>query len=208
MKSIADIFRSYGVLADGGGGKLCHVNGTDKETNHRYGAAYERIFTVQSPSDDPGHLVRAKYPHSIRDEVELMMEVGVADGSSLLAWSEVFPNAICVGLDIHPAVKARGPRIEFYTGNATWQRDCEAAAGGRQFDFIVDDATHRLEDILVTLFYLWPSVRPGGLYVVEEFCNVGNFYHHINALLPNALIVETQGPFGGIEPLVVLRKSL
>ena len=49
------------------------------------------------------------------------------------------------------------------------REDCERAAVGRQFDLIVDDATHLLEDTLRTLYWLWPSVKPGGLYVVEEW---------------------------------------
>ena len=186
MKSVADIFRSYGVLDAHGR----HVNGTDKQTNHNYGAAYERIFLIKG----------------LRERATLMMEVGVADGSSLCAWREVFPNAMCVGLDIHHADKAHGDRIEFHLGDATNYDDCQRAAGNRRFDLIVDDATHLLSDTLTTLLYLWPYVRPGGLYVVEEFSNVGVLRSNIMAMWPFAEVVDTQGPFGGNEPLVVLRR--
>ncbi len=189
MKSIRDIFRSHAVFdADGR-----HVNGTDKQSNHNYGDAYEKLF-----------------PN--RDRVELMMEVGIADGSCLLAWREVFPNAIIVGMDIHPSEKAImeancGNRIQFYLGDQRVQRDCERAAANRQFDLIVDDGTHNLEDTLRTLFYLWPYVRPiQGLYVIEEFPNIGELRDNITQLLPFAEIIDTDGQFGGVEPLVVLRK--
>jgi len=183
VKSVADIFRSYAVFdADGR-----HTNGTDKMSNHNYGDAYESLFC------------------GYRSEVKLMMEVGIADGSSLLAWSKVFPNATCVGMDIHHSDKAHGDHIEFHFGDQRIKRDCEAAAAGRQFDFICEDATHQLENTLLTLYWLWPYVKPGGLYVVEEWEGVGN---RIKALFPFAEIVNTQGPFGGIEPLVVLRKPL
>lgn len=192
MRPIREIFRSYAVLdADGR-----HVNGSDKESNHHYGDAYEDLFSF---TDDNGW-------NSTRESVELMMEVGVADGSSLLAWREVFPNALCVGFDIHPAayISTGGGKFEFHLGDATTKEACERAAAGRRFDLIVDDATHRLEDVLRTLFWLWPYVRAGGMYVIED----GGFQDCDRArVLFGAEVVETRNPWGGVEPLVVLKRS-
>lgn len=181
MKSIAEIFRSQAVFDQDGR----HTNGTDKESNHRYGAAYESLF--------PNRLA-----------IKLMMEVGVADGSCLRAWQAVFPNAICVGMDIHPSDRAHGERIEFHLGDQRIKEDCERAAAGRQFDLIIEDATHHLANTLLTLYWLWPFVKPGGLYIVEEWDGVDRY--HICSLWPNAEILDTTGPFGGIEPLVIFRK--
>lgn len=189
LKSVADIFKSYGVVDHDGK----HVNGTDKETNHRYGDAYE-------------HILRGR-----RETAGLVMEVGVADGSSLLAWREVFPGATCVGMDImpNPWAKLNGvDRVEFIAGNCRYLEDCRRATKGRQFNFICEDATHILEDTLLALFHLWPFVAPGGLYVIEEFANIGGLRDHVEAMWPFASVYDTVGPFGGVEPLVVLRKPL
>ena len=193
MVSVKEIFRSYAVFdADGR-----HVNGTDKESNHRYGDAYEKLLD--------------------RESVQLMMEVGIADGSSLLAWRDVFPNALCVGMDIHHSDRAHGDRLEFHLGDQRSKEDCERAAAGRQFDLIVEDATHQLTDTLLTLLYLWPFVRRNGFYVVEEFANAGALRNNLAELWMNhgcgccgdavsVQLVDTVGPFGGVEPLVVFRK--
>lgn len=186
MRSIKEIFKSYGILNSEGK----HVNGTDKETNHSYGDAYEDFIDRFIG----------------RQNVRLMMEVGIADGSSLCAWRDIFPNALCVGLDIHHSDKAHGDRIEFHLGDQTSKEDCERAAAGRMFDFIVEDATHQLHKSLLTLLYLWPFVRPGGLYVIEEFDNIGALCDNVKALWLCATVIDTTGPFGGIEPLVVFRK--
>lgn len=183
MMSVRDILRSYAVFDAQGR----HVNGTDKESNHHYGNAYESLFPDRSA-------------------VRLLMEVGVADGSCLLAWREVFPNATIVGMDIHPSARASGERLEFHLGDMRVRLDCEKAARGRMFDVIIDDGTHLLEDTLRTLFFMWPFVRPGGMYVVEEFTDVLSSRHNILALWPSASIVGTCGPLGQDEPLVVLRK--
>lgn len=203
MRSIKEIFRSYAVLNSEGK----HVNGTDKQSNHNYGDAYEDILF--NPKEEGIWLPNSR---PTRDSTKLMMEVGIADGSSLLAWREVFPNAICVGMDIHHSDKAHGERIEFYKGDQRSYQDCMKAVAGRQFDFICEDATHLLEDTIRTLLFLWPHVRQGGIYVIEEFPSLGYpsleaMKKGIKSLLPFAEVVETQGPFGGIEPLVVLRRT-
>ncbi len=191
MKSIKEIMRSYAVLDHMGR----HINGSDRESNHSYGDTYESLFPD-------------------RDEVELVMEVGVADGSGMLAFRDIFPRATIVGMDIHQTT-AHGERIEFHFGDQRSQRDCENAAAGRQFDLIVEDATHKLENTLLTLLYLWPFVKPGGLYVVEEWDNVGGLRNNILELWRDksgcgegtrAEVIDTEGPFGGVEPLVVFRK--
>lgn len=198
MRPIREIFRAHAEVDSAGR----HVNGTDKQTNHAYGDAYESLWMARSP-------VSGVEPWSIRPSVNLMMEVGVADGSSLLAWREVFPRAHCVGLDIMPDPEHRLvglDRLEFHQGDMRRREDCLRAAAGRQFDFICEDATHRLEDTLLCLYWLWPCVRPGGLYVVEEWEGGAGDWDRVRALFPQAQIVDTEGPFGGTESLVVLRK--
>lgn len=186
MRSVRDIFRSNAVLdADGR-----HINGCDKCTNHDYSEAYEGLF------------------RGLRDEVKWVMEVGVADGSCLLAWREIFPNATVVGMDVHHSDKAHGERIEFHLGDQRLQHDCENAAGGRQFDLIVEDATHKLANTLLTFYWLWPFVRPGGMYVVEEWDGVAGDRERIQALWPGVEILGTCGPHNQDEPLVVFRKPL
>ena len=181
VKSIKEIMRASAELNAEG----VHIGGSDRESNHSYGDAYESLFPDRSA-------------------IKLVMEVGVADGSCLLAWRDIFPNALIVGMDIHPSDKAHGERIEFHLGDQRSKDDCERAAAGRHFDLIVDDATHLIVDTLLTLYWLWPSVKPGGLYVVEEWPSPDPA--RIKSLWPQVEIVKTIGPSGGEEPLVVFRK--
>lgn len=187
MRTIKEIMRASAVLnADG-----VHIGGSDRESNHSYGDAYESLF-----------------PN--RDRIELVMEVGVADGACMLAWRDVFPNALIVGMDIHQSASSYGERLEFHLGDQRNRHDCERAAkwGERLFDVIIEDATHELDGNLLTLFFLWPFVKPGGLYVIEEFADVHSHIKNILALWPNAQIIDTKGPYGGNEPLIVFRKPL
>jgi len=184
MRTVSAIFRDAAILDSDGR----HINGSDKMSNHNYGDAYEGILGP------------------MRLWADLIMEIGIADGSSLLAWAEVFPYALCVGLDIHHSDKAHGDRIEFHFGDQRCRADCERAAAGRLFDVIIEDATHHLPDTLLTLYWLWPRVKPGGLYIVEEWDGVSGDRDRIKALWPGAEIVGTCGPYIQDEPLVVFRK--
>lgn len=180
MRSVKDIFRSWAVFKDG-----VHVDGTDKESNHHYGDAYESLFPD-------------------RESVKLVLEVGVSTGECLHAWREVFPNATIVGMDIHTADRWDG---EFYLGDQSSLEDCERVTAGRQFDLIVDDATHTLEGNLSTLLWMWPAVKVGGFYVVEEFYTIDDprMRTAVATLFPFAQFLETLGP-GGAEYLTVMRK--
>jgi cephalosporin hydroxylase len=192
MRSIGDIFRSRCHFVDGK-----HAGGTDKQSNHAYGDAYQSILDRNGIS---------------RYHAKNVMEIGITDGSSMLAWREIFENALIVGLDITSCSCERGPRLEFHQGDQKNRDECRRAATNdnidpnRRFDMIVEDAYHSTENTLLTLFWLWPFVKVGGIYVVEEWANVSADRAYIEALWPNVEIVSTPGPFGGDEPLVVFRK--
>lgn len=36
------------------------------------------------------------------------------------------------------------------------------------FDLVIDDGGHSMEQQIVSLERLWPAVKPGGLYVIED----------------------------------------
>ncbi len=90
------------------------------------------------------------------------------------------------------------------------QRD-EAAllriVNGRRFDLIIEDASHKIDNSLLTLFYLWPYVVTGGLYVIEEFEGVNGHLENLE-LFRNCSYIKTKSPFPNQddETLVVIRK--
>lgn len=159
-------------------------------SNHSYGPAYESLFPLSLD----------------RNAARLVLEVGVADGSCLLAWREVFPNAAIVGMDIHQSSKAYGERIEFHIGDQRSKTDCDRVAANRQFDLIIEDATHWIGDNLLSLFFLWPYVAPGGVYVIEEFAVGMSVEKNIKAMWPVAQMLDTYNQRGMRESLIVFRK--
>lgn len=102
-------------------------------------------------------------------------------GASLYCWRDYFPNSNIFGIDNDmkfmvdvPAIAAHARGyIKSACANA-YNVDSLAAAiksfGPRQFDFICDDAVHDPVPQLHLLQQLWPLVKSGGIYAVEEMC--------------------------------------
>ena len=158
--------------------KWCSDKGTYWLSKHNYGAAYD---TVLRPT---------------RKRVRNLLEIGVGDetAGSLNAWREYFPKAEFWIAEIDVArfqdkkqwawasrQKRRhgcfddpnvftAPRVHPLFGtdssNRTALKNLPLPAGG--VDIIIDDASHALAHQLVALEALWPRLKDGGFYIVED----------------------------------------
>ncbi len=110
------------------------------------------------------------YLAPIRDTATSVLEIGIKRGGSLLLWKEYFPNAQVIGVDIKPALKGLAEdRISIRIGDQGDQAFLASLieeAGS--FDLVLDDGSHQFDDQRDTLLALWPHVKPGGIYVVED----------------------------------------
>lgn len=180
-------------------GEVLARHGSDKSTNHSYDPIYESLFPD-------------------RDAVKNVLEIGIASGQSVLAWREIFPQAQIVGFDKMPChgpkvgstdssiypQRPRPERLEIHLGEMSDYSALMRAVGGRKFDMIIEDASHKLDDNLRTLFWLWPYVIEGGYYVVEEMENAHSWVECL-PLFKGVEIRRTTGAHPD-EILVVIKK--
>ena len=47
------------------------------------------------------------------------------------------------------------------------------------FDIIIDDGSHKLDDILKSLKFYFKHLKPKGFYIIEDF-RLPNFFKHLN----------------------------
>jgi SAM-dependent methyltransferase len=112
-----------------------------------------------------------RYLSEFRGKPVTMLEIGVADGGSLELWRKFLgPEARLIGLDIDPRCLARaGDGIEIFIGD---QGDPEylksLAEKVGPFDIILDDGSHRMEDLRTSFLTLFKSLTPGGVYLAED----------------------------------------
>ena len=127
--------------------------GTDKSSaSHDYLSIYERCFC-----------------HRRNDPLKIL-EIGVLNGASLKVWEEYFPNSRIVGADIDEGTRRFGSgRVEIEIIDQSNLEDL-VRLGVRHgpFDIIIEDGSHIWDHQITTLRTLFPFVRDGGFYVVED----------------------------------------
>jgi len=132
---------------------------TDKhDANHKFGGStYLDIYD--------------KYLNGLREQPIKLLEIGVRDGCSHRMWREYFPKAMIYGIDIDPRCKQyQSDRIKVFIGSQSDPEITNAAVkdAGGQFDVILDDGSHVNELTVKSFDLLFPCLRAGGLYIIED----------------------------------------
>ena len=100
-----------------------------------------------------------------------LLEIGVFHGGGLDLLADLLgPQATLVGVDISVSSKAAcAGRFEVAVGDQSdpdFLREVEAEYG--PFDVIIDDGGHSMKQQIVSIETLFPGLREGGLYLVED----------------------------------------
>ena len=138
--------------------KLARLNGTDKSGVHAYTQHYQTHFGP------------------IRKQRLNLLEIGIGGydnprggGGSLRTWKSFFPRGMIFGIDIHDKSYHDEKRIRTFTGSQvdeTFLRGVVREIG--DLDIVVDDGSHINEHVIQTFRLLFPMLKPGGFYVVED----------------------------------------
>ncbi|TPX17931.1 uncharacterized protein E0L32_011994 [Thyridium curvatum] len=137
-------------------------HGTDKVTTHQYWFMYE------------------KYLEPLREKKLKMLEIGLGcnmgygPGKSYYTWLEFFPNVDLYYIEYDAACaekwKDKTSGATIFTGDQadrTFLRRFVQESGG-DFDVIIDDGGHSMDQQRNSLEELWGIVKPGALYFVED----------------------------------------
>jgi hypothetical protein len=132
--------------------------GSDKWGTHSYTQHYQHHF------------------EPYRDRPLTLLELGIggyADpaqgGASLRMWKSYFRRAMVYGVDIVDKGGLEQQRIVPFQGDQSSPESLlEIVAQTGPLDIVIDDGSHRSEHVLTSFRTLFPKVRPGGLYVIED----------------------------------------
>lgn len=113
-----------------------------------------------------------KYFQELRDEPLNLLEIGLANGHSIQMWAKYFTNAKLVSIDHdikHYNYSLNNDRITIIKGDQTDKKLLEDISGKHgPFDIIIDDGSHIDSYTKITFDTLFPLLKPGGLYIVED----------------------------------------
>ena len=136
---------------------LAALTGTDKYGMHHYTPVYEALA------------------RPLRRRQVALLELGVGGyarslgGESLLMWAAYFRKGRIYGIDIEDKTALSRGRIKVYQCSQTDRARLTALAGEiGPFDFVIDDGSHVNAHQIESFHILWPFVKDGGWYVVED----------------------------------------
>jgi cephalosporin hydroxylase len=125
--------------------------GTEHYEKHGYTEEYQKII----PSSG---------------EVNLL-EIGVWHGDSLKMWREYNPemkiDAIDINMDVYNYIKD-SDKIKIHIGDQTDYNFLTSVVSDKTYDFIIDDGSHKSQDIIMSFKFLYDYLKPGGYYFIED----------------------------------------
>jgi hypothetical protein len=133
-------------------------HGTDKWGAHFYTPIYHKLLA---------HL---------RERPVRLLEIGIGGyhyktvgGASLRMWADYFPHGQIVGIDVFPKTLALGPRITTFVGSQDDRSFLDRVTDAHgPFDIVIDDGSHKPEQVSASFYTLFPRLADGGLYIVED----------------------------------------
>ncbi len=99
-----------------------------------------------------------------------LLEIGIYRGASLRMWYEYLPNANIFAFDRLDLREMANDRVAVFSGdqeNRDHLKDLMDGSGSK-FDVIIDDGGHHMSQQQVSLGCLFASLKPGGIYCIED----------------------------------------
>lgn len=129
-------------------------SGTDKSSNyHNYTEVY------------------AQYFNTIKNLPLKFLEIGIFRGNSVKLWENYFPNAELHFIDItYDSVQYFSSRSHYHLVDQQSKSALEKFIHetGGEFDIVLDDGGHMMQQQIVSFLTLFPHVKKGGMYIIED----------------------------------------
>ncbi len=117
--------------------------------------------------------VYLSYLEKLKNKKLKILEIGVADGKSIQAWSHYFKNSLIVGIDIKKIDLKKTnlikKNIRILQGSQSDPHFISLLVQKyKNFDIIIDDGSHFPKDVISSFKMLFPALSQNGYYFVED----------------------------------------
>jgi hypothetical protein len=139
------------------------------------------FFGIDKGSLHESHMyttIYEEYMTPFLDSEPTMVEIGINDarfpGGCLKFWNKVFPKMKYYGFDITNCehLNFNKEKIKIFQGDQSKVEDLEKFVDyfdiEKKIDFIIDDGSHEHNHIVISFETLFPYLKSGGYYFVED----------------------------------------
>ena len=150
------------------------------ELAHEFGNDRGDVYKEGKPGNGYTEIYGPLFEEGI-EETKKVLELGAHKGQGLLMWQEYFPNAEIYGMEIlesnnlwkapeGPSYTEKDTRVHVMVGNCGKKEDLDRLIEkyGGDFDIIIDDCGHLSDQQQFSMAYLFPFLKPGGIYIIED----------------------------------------
>lgn len=138
--------------------KLARIYNTDKCRGHNYTPHYQTHF------------------QQYKNQKIRLLEIGVGGydnpkegGNSLRMWKKYFPKGQIYAIDLYNKSFLEEKRIKIFQGSQVDEDFLkEVVKQTGPLDLIIDDGSHLNEHVIKSFRFLFPYLKEGGIYVVED----------------------------------------
>jgi len=123
---------------------------TDKATDHHFTDVYEQYFS------------------ELRDKKLNIFEIGVLEGASVRMLRDYFFSSDIYAIDYEDKKHLSGERIFIEKGNQTDIKFMTNVFLGKQFDIIIDDGGHSMEQQQISIEAMFSRLKSKGIYIIED----------------------------------------
>lgn len=125
-----------------------------------------------------------------RDASLNIAELGILDGASLLMWRDYFPNSTLYGFEYNMdfinnfqnKYKKNNTLLSYINVNDENNIQSEFKKMNAQYDIIIEDTTHQMDDQIRVIKNTYQYLKPGGIMIIEDIFKYYNEQEYLNRL--------------------------
>ena len=150
-----------------------------------YGSDKANLFKIDNSQGHGFSKYYVQHLEKKRNQKLNILEVGSFSGASAAAFKKYFPKSRVFCFDVNISkFKYSSKKIEVHGLDINNKEKVKNTLKNiflkyqfENFDFIIDDGSHKLSDILFSLNFFFKVLKPGGIFVIEDFKHP-NYFHH------------------------------
>jgi SAM-dependent methyltransferase len=117
-----------------------------------------------------------KYFSKYRNNLNNFLEIGLWKGESIKMWREYFTTGNLVGADILDLSHIQLPNTQIKLCDQQDRNQLQKLIDDtfNEFDIIIDDGGHWQHQQQITLGFIFPYLKSGGIFVIEDLHTANN----------------------------------